>query len=130
MRSESLVRFDEDCGEFDSACSGRSTSRTTTSRVGLKFPETGCAPLASRRAGEWEKFEPRPVRITATRFVCFDPAWETDRYFTLTPGEFIQGLLARINLNTRVYVVTVAPPVEYAEFQRWPRVVRAGRKRE
>ena len=90
---------------------------------GLKFPETAWASLASIRGGEWAKFEPRPVRIFASRFVCFDPAWEQPRYFALKPGEFIQGLLARINHNARVYVVTVPPPAEYADFQRWPRVV-------
>lgn len=37
--------------------------------------------------------------------------------------EFIQGLLARFNLNARVYVVTVPPPAECAEFQRWPRLI-------
>jgi hypothetical protein len=47
------------------------------------------------------------VRIFASRFVCFDPAWEQPRYFPLKQGEFIQGLLARINLSTRAYVVTV-----------------------
>jgi hypothetical protein len=92
---------------------------------GLKFPETGWAPLDSVRAGEWQKFEPQPVRIFASRFVCFDPAWEQPRYFPLKPGEFIQGLLARINLNARVYVVTLPPPAEYSEFQRWPRIVSA-----
>jgi hypothetical protein len=90
---------------------------------GLKFPQTGWAPLASIKAGEWQKFEPRPVRIFASRFVCFDPTWETDRYFPLKQGEFVQGLLARINHSARVYVVTLPPPAEYAEFQRWPRVV-------
>jgi hypothetical protein len=75
----------------------------------LKFPETRAAVGANPGVA---------VR-------CFDPAWETARYFPLKPGEFLQGLLARINYNARVYVVTVPPPAEYADFQRRPRVVSA-----
>jgi hypothetical protein len=46
-------------------------------------------------------------------------------YFELKRGEFIQGLVATIASNQRVYVVTVpAPPQHAAEWQDWPRIVR------
>jgi hypothetical protein len=93
-----------------------------------KFPVGGWAAREEIRAGAWQKFEPLPVRIAASRFVlvhaqlgavCFD----------LAPAEYIQGLLARTGGQRRVYVVTVAPPAEHAEkWNLWPRIVAAPRR--
>ena len=47
---------------------------------GAKFPETGWAPLEDIRAGRWARFEPRSVRIVASRFVQVD-SWKVPRYF-------------------------------------------------
>lgn len=88
-----------------------------------KFPETGWLSLESIRAGQWDTFEPRPVRILASRFICVS-SWQVPCYFALKPGEFIQGMLATITPYRRVYVVTVPPPVEYAdEWEDWPRII-------
>jgi hypothetical protein len=47
-------------------------------------------------------------------------------YFSLKRGEFIQGLLASIGDNYRVYVVTVLAAAEYADrWPEWARIVRA-----
>lgn len=90
---------------------------------GAKFPETGYAPLVEIHADKWARLEPRPVRIFASRFMQVD-AWSVPHYFALKPGEYIQGLLASIGLNQRVYVVTVPLPPEHAhERWEWPRIV-------
>ena len=93
-----------------------------------KFPETGWAPLAEIRAGKWERYEPQPVRIIASRFIQVN-SWLVPCYFSLEPGEFIQGLLATITHDHRVYVVTVPAPPQHAEEQ-WNsfRIVRAAGK--
>jgi hypothetical protein len=91
---------------------------------GRKFPEGGWASLASIRAGEWTTLEPRPVRIMASRFIHVN-SWQVPRYFSLKRGEFIQGLLAQIDVHRRVYVVTVPPPSSESpeEWKEWPRII-------
>ncbi len=44
-------------------------------------------------------------------------------WFDLTPGKWIQGLIARNNHEQRIYVVTVEPEAEDAIHQRWPRIM-------
>ena len=91
----------------------------------IKFPVGGWAPLDGIRAGEWQRFEPRPVRILVTRFLQVG-AFQVPRYFALLRGEFVQGLLATLSNDTRVYVVTVPEPAEYADEQwYWPRILPA-----
>lgn len=91
----------------------------------LKFPVGGWATRDSIRDGAWQKFEPVPVRIVASRFVFID-AQLGPVFFGLSRGEYIQGLLARTAGQSRVYVVTVGPPAEHAtKWEFWPRIVRA-----
>ena len=90
----------------------------------LKFPVGGWASRDSIGSGAWQKFEPRPVRILASRFV-FDHALTGPRFFALERGEYIQGLLAASGTHRRVYVVTVSPPAQHRDFPTWPRVIRA-----
>jgi hypothetical protein len=97
---------------------------------GAKFPETGWAPIEEVRAHAWAKVEPRPVKIMASRFRITD-RWDVERWFDLAPGQFIQGLLATLGLDKRVYVVTVPLPDRLAsdvtEFTTWPRIIRGKR---
>lgn len=91
----------------------------------LKFPLGGRAPRESVLAGTWEKFEPRPVRIIASRFVLMH-AQLGPLFFALKRGEYIQGLLAQTTVQRRVYVVTVAAPAEHADqWQEWPRIIKS-----
>ena len=83
-----------------------------------RFPEEHCARLEDIRAKKWASYEPRPVRILAARFIQVDRVTMGPAYFPLKRGEFIQGLLASIGDNHRVYVVTVPASTEYAD--RWP----------
>ena len=89
-----------------------------------KFPEGCHASLESIRADRWINYEPKPARILASRFIQIN-SMRIPCYFELKRGEFIQGLIATIASNQRVYVVTVpAPPQHAAEWQDWPRIVR------
>lgn len=91
----------------------------------LKFPVGGWASRESIREGAWQKFEPVPVRIVASRFSFVDGQLGTV-FYGLERGEYIQGLLARTGGQRRVYVVTVDPPPEHAaRWQFWPRIIKA-----
>jgi hypothetical protein len=91
-----------------------------------RFPEESCAHLDDIRGGKWASYEPRPVRILAARIIQIDPVILAPAFFALKPGEFIQGLLASIRDNQRVYVVTVPAPAEHADrWPDWPRIVDA-----
>ena len=64
-----------------------------------------------------------PVRILASRFIQLDPMIGPV-YFPLKRGEFIQGLLASISDNYRVYIVTVPPSAEFVDrWPEWPRIL-------
>ncbi|MDB5927260.1 MAG: hypothetical protein JWN13_6196, partial [Betaproteobacteria bacterium] len=89
-----------------------------------KFPEGGHASLESIHAGLWRRYEPHPVRILASRLIQIN-AMQMPCHFALKRGEFIQGLIATIASNQRLYVVTVPAPAEHAhEWQDWPRIVK------
>lgn len=96
---------------------------------GAKFPETGWIALVDINAGKWERLQPRPVRIVASRFLLLD-RWQVPHYFSLAAGEFIQGALARIDPHERLYVVTVPAPAEHGElWPAWPRVISVSNRR-
>ncbi len=87
------------------------------------FPEGGWARLSSIRDGRWARFQPRPVQIMVNRFMEKNPEGERV-WFDLEDGQFIQGLLATIDGEQRVYVVTQEAPPETAEIHpRWPRIL-------
>ena len=91
----------------------------------LKFPVGACARRESIRAGAWQKFDPRPVRIVASHFIYVDGQLGSV-FFALARGEYIQGLLAETGAQRRVYVVTVPAPPEHArKWPDWPRIVRS-----
>ena len=41
-------------------------------------------------------------------------------WFDVTPGKWIQGLVARWEQERRIYVVTITPEMEDAAYERWP----------
>jgi hypothetical protein len=45
------------------------------------------------------------------------------RWFDITPGKWIQGLVAHWDKERRIYVVTITPETEDAVHQRWPRIL-------
>lgn len=44
-------------------------------------------------------------------------------WFNVTKGQWVQGLLAQIGDEYRIYVVTITPEHEGAVHDRWPRVL-------
>jgi DNA polymerase-4 len=86
------------------------------------LPDGGWARLESIRAGEWDRWFPRPVKLLLQRFAERDHLGEV-RWYEVTRGHWVQGLLAREGEERRVYVVTLAPTRLDATCDRWPRIL-------
>ncbi len=94
--------------------------------IETRFFQGPCARLESLRAGKWQRFSPRPVKIPLTRYMERDargrPYWVKVR-----PGQYLQGVLATQAGEQRVYVVTTESPAAFRHVQeRWPRVIPDG----
>jgi len=88
-----------------------------------KWPQGGWARLESIDAGRWDSYSPLPARIPALSYMEKD-ADEASHWFDLEPGRFIQGLVAQLLGERRIYVVTVPAPKQFAHIHdRWPRFV-------
>ena len=99
----------------------------------MKLPVGNWVDLTVLRSGDWVRYRPRPVRIVAIAFGLYleppaSPGFPLERWIPLRPGEYLQGAVAKVYAEQRVYVVTVAPPAEYPSAQPcWPRIVKAMR---
>jgi hypothetical protein len=97
----------------------------------MKLPVGNWVDLAALRNGDWVRYRPRPVRIVAIAFGVYleprgSPGFPLERWIPLGPGEYLQGALAKVYAEQRVYVVTVPPPAEYERAQPcWPRIINA-----
>ncbi len=87
-----------------------------------QLPLGGWARLESIRAGVWDRWQPRPVRLQLEGFMEKDIEGAS-HWFELTSGQWVQGLLARRGNEQRVYVVTIQPQMAEAVHPRWPRIV-------
>ncbi len=86
------------------------------------LPPGGWARLDSIYAGRWDRYFPQPVKIIVSQFMEKDVEG-VSHWFDVTPGKWIQGLIARHEHEQRIYVVTVEPEAENAIHQRWPRIM-------
>lgn len=90
----------------------------------LKFPEGHWVDAATLRAGAWWQYKPRPVKISA---VAFGVYLELEQWIQLKPGQYLQGALATVFAERRVYIVTEPPPARFARAKPcWPRIVSDG----
>jgi putative SOS response-associated peptidase YedK len=89
----------------------------------IRWPQGGWARLESIRSGRWDRFAPQSVKIPARGFMEKDADGKS-HWFKLDAGQFLQGLIAHVGEERRVYIVTVKPPPERAHIHdRWPRIV-------
>ncbi|MEJ2592520.1 MAG: hypothetical protein P8178_14195 [Candidatus Thiodiazotropha sp.] len=86
------------------------------------LPLGGWARLDAIYGGRWDRWRPIPVKLAIGRFMEKDIE-DTGRWFDVTPGKWIQGLVARWEHERRVYVVTITPEMEDAAYARWPRIL-------
>lgn len=96
---------------------------------GRRFMEPGVLPQASWallddiKTDRWAKHNPLPVIIPATRFMYRD-LYDHARWYTLMQGQALQGLLARVRNEKRLYIVTKQPhEVGRSAAGQWPRII-------
>ncbi|WP_448217520.1 hypothetical protein [Endozoicomonas sp. 2B-B] len=87
-------------------------------------PQGGWARLESIKKGIWNRFSPKPVKISVDAFMEKDEAGES-HWFLLENQQFIQGLIATDGPFTRLYVVTEENEQSCHKSHRWPRVMDA-----
>lgn len=88
-----------------------------------KWAAGGWARYESIQKGAWDDYKPQPARIAVLAFMEKD-ADEASHWFDVGPGLYIQGLLAHLGSERRIYVVTVPAPPEFVRIHdRWPRLV-------
>jgi len=89
-----------------------------------KLPLGGWARLDSVYAGKWDRYHPKPVKIQVKQFMEKDHEGNS-HWFDVLEGQYIQGLIAKMDNERRVYVVTVTPELPEAIHNRWPRILSA-----
>lgn len=87
-----------------------------------KLPMGGAARRDAIHAGRWDRFNAKPVRIALTSFMVKDFEGNSC-WYDLTKSQFLQGLLAQIEGEQRVYIVTIEPEMEDSRHAVWPRIV-------
>ncbi len=89
-----------------------------------QLPQTGWAKIESIEDRKWDRYNPHPVKIPVDSYMEKDKQG-LSYWFDLDPGHFIQGLLAQLNDERRIYVVTTVPaePKYAVIHDRWPRIV-------
>ena len=87
-----------------------------------KLPLGGWARLESVYAGRWDRWFPKPVKLQVAGFMEKDIEGHS-HWYELTRGQWIQGLVARVQHEQRIYVVTIEPEREDAVHERWPRIL-------
>ena len=87
-----------------------------------QLPLGGWARLDTIYAGRWDRWFPVPVKIPVKSFMEQDLEGHT-RWYDLTRGQWIQGLVARHDHERRVYIVTLTPEMADAVHDRWPRIM-------
>ncbi len=88
------------------------------------LPLGGWARLDGIYAGRWDRWFPVPVKIPVRSFMEKDLEGHS-RWYDLTRGQWIQGLVARDRHERRIYVVTIEPELAEAIHNRWPRIMSA-----
>jgi hypothetical protein len=87
-----------------------------------QLPLGGWARLEAIYAGRWDRWFPVPVKLVLKSFMEPDIEGHA-RWYDLTRGQWIQGLVAREGSERRVYVVVGEPELAEAVHARWPRIL-------
>ena len=91
------------------------------------LPLGGWARLESIYKGQWDRWQPQPVKIPIKAFMekSHDGA---NHWFDLIKGQCLQGLVAHNQYEQRIYIVTIEPEQENAWYYRWPRIMNLNYK--
>lgn len=87
-----------------------------------ELPFGGWANLQTIYKGKWDRYIPKPVRLPIVKFMEKDFEGNT-HWYDVTPGHWVQGLLAREENEIRIYIVTITPELLGVCHARWPRLM-------
>lgn len=91
-----------------------------------EMPVGGWARLTAIHEGKWSQYSPKPVRLPVARFMKTDYEGKV-HWYDLPSGQWIQGLLAQLDTEYRVYIVTIVPELLDVCYDRWPRIILKGK---
>lgn len=125
-----------------------SWGRRNDNEDGDGFQVTGWARFESIQAGKWDRYQPEFVKLAVQSFMEVErkevieahpytgdlfakpiappsKTIKTSHWFDIPPGKAIEALIAHVDGQQRLYVVTDATPLEFSwiEHDRWPRIV-------
>jgi hypothetical protein len=84
-----------------------------------KLPLGGCAYLDAIHAGNWDRYNPKGVRLWVRSFAEQDIEGRV-HWHDITAGKWIKGLIAQEGVERRVYVVTLTRVLAETPYERWP----------
>ena len=87
-----------------------------------ELPLGGWARLQGIYQGRWDIYIPKPVRLPIIKFMEKDFEGHT-HWYDVTPGHWVQGLVAIEGCEIRVYIVTITPELHSTCHERWPRIM-------
>lgn len=90
-----------------------------------KLPMGGWARQDSIYAGKWDRFFPIPVKLPLSGYMEKNFQGES-KWYELDRVSFIQGLVANMHYEQRVYIVTIEPDALDCDHDRLPLIKRAG----
>lgn len=90
-----------------------------------EMPLGGWARLSSiknNKENRWHLYQPKPVQIYIEKFMEKDFEG-ISRWYEVTKGKCIQGLLAQYENEYRLYIVTIDPEDLMNCHYRWPHII-------
>jgi hypothetical protein len=95
---------------------------------GRRKDEPGILPMGSHidlnvlQQGEWDEYLIKPVKLPILSFQQLDIEGNA-QWFIVTAGQWVQGVLAELREERRVYIVTIIPNRPDRLYEYWPRLI-------
>ena len=86
------------------------------------LPLGGWAKKIQLEQGQWDRFFPTSVKIMGSEFLEIDPQTGAGSWYSITPGQYIHGVIMRDQKEFRCYLVTVEADKTFAN-QHWPQLL-------
>lgn len=88
-----------------------------------KLPLGGTIHLDSIYTGQFNKLQPRPVKVILDSFMIYDFDNQPHWYDNTNSLGTVQGIVLRHEYEQRGYIVVIQPDIEFAYHSMWPRYI-------
>jgi len=78
--------------------------------------------IKEEQHSKWHMYLPKPVKIPVDKFMEKDFEGKAC-WYEVTKGKCIQGLLARLENEFRIYIITIDPDDLMNNHYRWPHII-------